>query len=296
VKRLGLLASVVLLPACAFLEDLDDLSGPTVEEAYRAMRPALQAAVDAVPLVPALPVGPPTYGECRGGFGEETGDVDVTYDLWVPYETPEEAAELREAVARAWRDRGLEVSPFPSGLTVFPNGTEFRLDFDDTPESDRFHLHGQTSCLHPATGIPPEGIAGLGEDTRDLRGPTADPGATTRTAARWMSRLFAATAEDADADGDARTLPSGPSMLCYGFEPDLFGALYSLAIPAENVTSSLDRVERTWDRRGLELNRGMVAGADSLLATFGDFTFRARDDLDRERVVLHGTAPCLPKP
>jgi hypothetical protein len=111
VKRLGLLlASVVLLPACAFLEDLDDLSGLTVEEAYRAMRAALRAAVDAVPPVPALPVGPPTYGECRGGFGEETGDVDVKFDLWVPYEARAEAAELREAVARAWRDRGLEVS------------------------------------------------------------------------------------------------------------------------------------------------------------------------------------------
>lgn len=268
----------------------------SLESAYREMRAGLRAAVDAAPLLPATPVGPPTYSQCFGAFGGKTGDLDVTYDLWVPYKTPQEAAELLEAVARAWRGRGLEVSLFSSGLTVFPNGSEFRLDFDDTPESDRFRLHGQTSCLPPATGTPPEGIAELGEDPRDLRGPAAKPGATTRVAARWMARLFEATAADADADGEARTLPAGPSMLCYGFEPDLFGALYSLAIPAEKVTSSLDRVERTWEGRGFEINRGMVAGADSLLATFGDFAFRARDDLDRERVVLHGTAPCLPKP
>lgn len=287
---------MVVLPACAFLEELDDVGSPTVEEAYRAMRGALGAAVDAMPMVPALSAGPPTHGECLGGFGEETGDVDVTYDLWVPYETREEAAELREAVAQVWRGRGLQVSPFASGLTVFPNETEFRLDFEDTPESNRFRLHGETSCLPPATGIPPEGIAGLGEDTRDLRGPVRDPGATTRTAVRWMARLFRMTVEQAAPAAATRTLAAGPPILCYAFQPDLFGGRYDLAVEVDAVSSTTGRVAGIWEERGLEVVTGTAGGAESVLATFGDFAFRARADEQRGLMVLHGIGPCLPKP
>ncbi len=298
------LVALVALTACSLEE------GPSVEAVYRQTNAIVQDTIeDAAPLLPTLPFGAPYVGECIGKYEERADEIDVSVDVWIEYETPSEGRSIVEGVERSWRERGLEVAPFASGLTVFPDdetGTRFRLDATIVPESRRIRLSAQTVCLRPASGIPPTAIPDIGRDPRDLRGPAARDGATVREAAVWTERILEITT--VEAGSRARSLPSSGPAPCYQLGsvlpspgaprglPDLFTADRDVVLDRETTSAALDRVRRAWQERGFDVEAGEVDGAPTVVARFGDFAFRGRIDPRGGRLFLHASTPCLPKP